>query len=72
MKEETHMREHLQKIREHLKEQALQKLEGHKQNLLLQKERALVQAKEHQNGEIREIERIRMQKKLEMRLQQER
>ena len=62
------MKDHLAKAREHMSEQARSKLESQMQHILLQKEKAIIQAKENQTMDVKDFEKTRLLKKYEIKM----
>jgi len=62
------LKDHLAKAREHMSEQAQAKLESQMQHILLQKEKAIIQAKENQTMDVKDFEKTRLLKKYEMKM----
>jgi hypothetical protein len=62
------LKDQLAKAREHVSEQAQVKLESQMQHILLQKEKAVMQAKENQTLDVKDFEKTRFLKKYEMKM----
>ncbi len=67
-RDEAVLKDHLAKAREHMSEQAQAKLESQMQHILLQKEKAIIQAKENQTMDVKDFEKTRLLKKYEMKM----
>jgi len=62
------LKDQLAKAREHMSEQAQVKLESQMQQILLQKEKAVMQAKENHILDVKDFEKTRFLKKYEMKM----